>query len=176
MRIESLKALIGDVPDFPHKGILFRDISPLLAAPNALASAAMLMAEHLQSLKQPPTVIAGPESRGFIFGVALAQHLSLGFVPIRKQGKLPRAVYRQGYALEYGEDALEVHQDAFKKSDRVLLVDDLLATGGTAEACVALVQKVGAQLAGASFVIELQSLKVRKRLAEVKVNTLIQYP
>ncbi|WP_119343054.1 adenine phosphoribosyltransferase [Facilibium subflavum] len=176
MYADKLKALIESVPDFPQKGILFRDITPLLADPEGMHLVAQTMAQKVTQLALNPTVIAGPESRGFIFGVALAQHLSLGFVPIRKPGKLPRAVYECRYQLEYGQDALQVHKDAFKQDDRVLLVDDLLATGGTAKACVDLVQEAGASVAANFFLIELLGLKGRDKLTSTTVEALLQYP
>lgn len=176
MSIPYLTNLIQSVPDFPKEGILFRDITPLLADPKGIKLVAKEMAERIKSLAIQPTIIAGPESRGFIFGIALAEYLSLGFVPIRKPGKLPRATYQCQYDLEYGQDTLEVHQDAFSKNDRVLLVDDLLATGGTAKACIDLVKLSGAKVAASMFLIELQGLSGRKKLPNVAVESLIQYP
>ena len=176
MSISYLTNLIQSVPDFPKKGILFRDITPLLADPEGIKLAAKEMAEKIKLLQIKPTIIAGPESRGFIFGVALAEYLSLGFVPIRKPGKLPRTTYQCQYDLEYGKDTLEVHKDAFSKHDNVLLVDDLLATGGTAKACVDLVELAGAKVAASLFLIELQGLLGRKKLPNISVESLIQYP
>lgn len=176
MSIKKLESLIVAVPDFPKPGILFRDVTPLLADPAGLTLTAKLMAKRIKQLKLKPTVIAGPESRGFIFGVALAKHLGVGFVPIRKRGKLPRAVYDCEYELEYGMDHLEVHQDAFHANDQVLLVDDLLATGGTANACVELVKKAGATVLGSLFAIELKGLKGRDRMPKnIHIDSLVKY-
>ncbi|WP_116964055.1 adenine phosphoribosyltransferase [Fastidiosibacter lacustris] len=176
MSVQILQSLIQSVPNFPKPGILFRDITPLLADPKGLRLTAKLMADRIENLPHRPTLIAGPESRGFIFGVGLAKYLSIGFIPIRKQGKLPRAVYKCQYELEYGFDTLEVHQDAFNKEDQVLLVDDLLATGGTASACVELVNKAGANVLGSIFVIELLGLNGRAKMPkDIAVESLIQY-
>ena len=176
MDINTVKSLITAVPDFPKSGILFRDITPLLADPDGLSMTAKLMADRISKLEVKPTVVAGPESRGFIFGVALAKYLSVGFVPIRKSGKLPRAVHYCEYELEYGTDRLEVHQDAFHANDQVLLVDDLLATGGTAAACIKLVEKVGASVLGSLFVIELLGLKGRDKMPKnLLIDSLVQY-
>ncbi len=168
-----LREAIIDVPDFPKPGILFRDITPILHDPE-------LRADTIAALGEPyaeagVTAVAGPESRGFIFGVLLAQHLGVPFVPIRKPGKLPRAVYRQTYDLEYGSDELQIHQDAFNEGDRVVIADDLLATGGTAEAAYRLVEQSGAEVVGNSFVIELAALDGRKKLGERAVNSLVIY-
>ncbi|MFZ9034731.1 MAG: adenine phosphoribosyltransferase [Francisellaceae bacterium] len=175
MRIQRLKELIATVPDFPKPGILFRDITPLLQAVDGLRLTTELMAEKIVAAKLDPTIIAGAESRGFIFGVALAEHLGLGFVPIRKPGKLPRDTYRCSYELEYGQDSLEVHRDAFSSTERVLLVDDLLATGGTASACIRLVEMAGAKVAGLCFVIELLGFDARSQLSGFEVQSLLQY-
>ena len=163
------------MPDFPKPGILYRDITPLLRDQQGIELSAQIVAEKIKQLPQMPTVISGPESRGFIFGVALAKHLSLGFVPIRKAGKLPRETYQHEYELEYGKDILEIHKDAFNEKDRVLLIDDLLATGGTAQACVELIKKTQAKTIAAVFIIELLSLKGRELLDVPCVETLIQY-
>ncbi|WP_119329603.1 adenine phosphoribosyltransferase [Cysteiniphilum halobium] len=176
MSITTIESLIAAVPDFPKPGILFRDVTPLLADANGLTQTASLMAKRIKERALKPTIIAGPESRGFIFGVALAKHLSIGFVPIRKPGKLPRAVHTCEYELEYGTDRLEVHQDAFTVNDQVLLVDDLLATGGTASACIELVRKAGANVLGSLFVIELNELKGRDKMPkDVFIDSLIKY-
>ncbi|MEO0540619.1 MAG: adenine phosphoribosyltransferase [Cyanobacteria bacterium P01_A01_bin.105] len=170
----DLKALIREIPDFPKPGILFRDITTLLSDAEGLQHTVDKMAETLPVDK--PDYIAGIESRGFIFGMPLAYKLGCGFVPVRKAGKLPGRVHRVKYALEYGQDALEVHQDALPTGSTVLVVDDLLATGGTAAATAQLMQQTGATLAGFSFVIELADLGGRQRLPEtVPVSVLIQY-
>ncbi|WP_192482741.1 MULTISPECIES: adenine phosphoribosyltransferase [Cysteiniphilum] len=176
MSIKTIESLITAVPDFPKPGILFRDITPLLADADGLTQTASLMAERIKEKGLKPTIITGPESRGFIFGVALAKHLSIGFVPIRKPGKLPRAIHACEYELEYGADRLEVHQDAFSNNDQVLLVDDLLATGGTASACVELVRKAGTNVLGSLFVIELNGLNGRDKMPQdIFIDSLVQY-
>jgi adenine phosphoribosyltransferase len=169
----NLQTFVREVPDFPKAGISFKDITPLLAAPAAFQEALGLMAEPVAALRA--THVLGVESRGFIFGAALAQKLSLGFVPARKPGKLPRAAHRQDYGLEYGTDALEIHQDAFQAGDRVLLVDDVLATGGTAAAARALVERTGAQPLALTLFIELGDLKGRDRLSGLPVFSVLRY-
>ncbi len=170
----DLKALITDISDFPQPGIIFRDITTLLQDPAGLDYAISQLCAQADPVA--PEVIAGIESRGFIFGMPVARQLSQGFVPIRKAGKLPRAVHAVSYALEYGEDRLEVHQDAFSPGAKVLIVDDLLATGGTAAAAAELVEKAGATVAGFSFVIELEGLAGRDRLPDgVPVMSLLTY-
>ncbi|MEM6350789.1 MAG: adenine phosphoribosyltransferase [Cyanobacteria bacterium P01_D01_bin.14] len=170
----DLKSLIRDIPDFPKPGILFRDITTLLNDPDGLRHTVDRMADTLPG--GTPDYVAGIESRGFIFGMPLAYKLGCGFVPVRKAGKLPATVHAVEYALEYGKDSLEVHQDALPQGSTVLVVDDLLATGGTASATAQLIQQTGATLAGFSFVIELNDLGGRQRLPEtVPVSVLIQY-
>ena len=161
--IERIKALIAPVPDFPKPGILFRDITPLLASPEGFRDTIKLLEELSAALA--PTHVMGAESRGFLFGLPLAQSLGLPFIPARKPGKLPRAVLAQSYSLEYGEDSLEVHAEDIPEGARVLFVDDLLATGGTAAACVQLIERLNAEVAGCLFLIELEGLKGRERLA-----------
>ena len=169
---DRLRAAIRDVPDFPSPGILFRDITTLLAKPD-------LVAEALTALWEPfegqADVIAGIESRGFILGATVAVLHSLPFVPLRKPGKLPSAVWREAYALEYGSDALEMHQDAVGNGHRVLIVDDLLATGGTALAAVRLVERSGGRVTGVATLAELTFLAGRERLAPHRVHTLVPY-
>lgn len=169
----DLKAYIRDIPDYPKAGILFRDITTLLSQPEALRYTVDVLAEQCAALQ--PDYIAGIESRGFIFGMPLAYHMNLGFAPIRKAGKLPAATHSAEYALEYGSDVLEVHQDAFEAGSRVLIVDDLIATGGTAAATAQLVEKTGCVVAGFSFVIELTGLEGRKKLPDAPINALLQY-
>ncbi|WP_432773104.1 adenine phosphoribosyltransferase [Francisella salimarina] len=175
MSLDFIKDRIVAVPDFPKPGIIFRDITPLLADPEGLKITALAMAKELKAKGINPTIIAGTESRGFIFGVALAEVLGLGFVPVRKPGKLPRETYSVSYELEYGSDSLEIHKDAFKPSDSVLVVDDLLATGGTAKATVQLIEKAQANVAGLIFVIELDGLNGRKVLEGYNVSSLVKY-
>ncbi len=170
----DLKALITDIPDFPQPGIIFRDITSLLQNPAGLAYSVSEMSTYAKALS--PACIAGIESRGFIFGMPIAQQLNQGFVPIRKAGKLPRAVHSVAYSLEYGEDKLEVHQDAFASGAEVVIVDDLLATGGTAQAAADLVTKAGATVAGFVFVIELEGLEGRNKLPSgVPIKSLLTY-
>ncbi|NEQ32638.1 MAG: adenine phosphoribosyltransferase [Leptolyngbya sp. SIO4C5] len=169
----DLKALIRNVPDFPKPGITFRDITTLLANAEGLQSAIDSMAEKCADLA--PDYIAGIESRGFIFGMPLAYKMGLGFVPVRKPGKLPAAVHYAEYELEYGRDALEIHQDAFPPGSRVLVVDDLIATGGTASAAAKLIEQSNSQLVGFGFIIELTFLAGRQRLPKVPIVTLVQY-
>lgn len=169
----DLRALIRDVPDFPKPGILFRDVTPLLGNGPALRACIRQLAERLAPAR--PQAIAGIESRGFIFGAAVAAELGVGFVPIRKPGKLPHKTRRESYALEYGTDAIEIHDDAVVAGSRVGLVDDLLATGGTAGAAVKLLRALDADVVGAAFVIELAFLAGRDRLASVPCHVLITY-
>lgn len=174
MTLELLKSSIREIPDFPKKGILFRDITPLLQDSKLLAETADLMAANYENLH--PTIVVGLESRGFIFGMALACRMGLGFVPIRKKGKLPYKTFSVSYELEYGVDSIEIHQDAIKKGDRIILVDDLLATGGTAVAAVKLLRNFDAEILGLEFLIELESLKGREKLKGLKVNSIARYP
>lgn len=169
----NLDAFVRTVPGFPKPGILFRDITPLLADPAAFHAAVAAMAEPVATLQ--PTHVMGIESRGFIFGAALAQKLSLGFVPARKPGKLPRDAFHQDYGLEYGTDGLEIHRDAFKPGDRVLIVDDVLATGGTAAAARALVEQAGAQAVALTLFIELGDLPGREKLSDLPVFSVLRY-
>lgn len=175
MSLEFIESKIMAVPDFPKAGIMFRDITPLLADPNGLKATTAAMVAEINKKGYKPTIIAGTESRGFIFGVALAEALRLGFVPVRKPGKLPRATYSVSYDLEYGSDSLEIHQDAFSKDDVVLVVDDLLATGGTAKATSELIDKTGATICGMIFVIELDGLGGRDKLADQDVTALLKF-
>ncbi len=169
----DLKALIRDIPDFPKPGILFRDITTLLRNPEGLRYTIDQMAEHCAPLS--PNYVVGMESRGFIFGTPLAYRLNAGFVPVRKSGKLPADVHTVEYDLEYGTDRLQIHQDAFQAGDRVVIVDDLIATGGTAAAAAQLVQQTGAELVGFGFIIELTELAGRKNLPAAPIITLLQY-
>jgi len=169
----DLKAYIRDVPDFPKPGIIFKDITPLLAAPEALEFAISALADPFRN--QKVTRVAAIESRGFIFGSCVARLLGAGFIPIRKPGKLPWTTRRNEYVLEYGTDALEIHDDALTAGDRVLLIDDVLATGGTAAAASCLVQESGAKLLGVAMVIELSFLHGRAKLNGIPVHSLITY-
>lgn len=169
----DLLAKIRTVPDFPKKGIMFRDITTLLKDAPAFARAVDLLEDRYRGSRVDK--VAGVESRGFILGAPLALRLGAGFVPIRKPGKLPAPVAREEYALEYGTDAIEIHRDAFRPGERVLLHDDLLATGGTMAAACRLVQALGGTIVGISFLIELSFLKGRAKLAPYEVFSLLQY-
>jgi adenine phosphoribosyltransferase len=170
---EPLKKLIREVPDFPKKGILFYDITTLLKDNLGLATLIDALAEYY--LPQQVDLILGIEARGFIFGPALAYRLNAGFVPVRKPGKLPSVTARAEYELEYGSNTLEIHKDAIEKGQRVIIVDDLLATGGTAEATAKLATSLGAQIAGLGFVVELDFLNGRKKLQGYDVLSLLHY-
>ncbi|HEX5243328.1 MAG TPA: adenine phosphoribosyltransferase [Tepidisphaeraceae bacterium] len=170
---QRLKRLIRDIPDFPKPGILFRDITPLLADASGLALSVELLANPFRGKRID--LVVGAESRGFIFGTAVACCLSAGFIIVRKPGKLPHQRISQSYELEYGTDSLEMHADAIVKGQRVLVVDDLLATGGTMRACCQMVQKLGGELAGIAVLIELSSLKGRDRLAPTSVHSVLRY-
>ncbi|MEO1095824.1 MAG: adenine phosphoribosyltransferase [Cyanobacteria bacterium J06638_28] len=169
----DLKPLIREIPDFPKPGILFKDITTLLADPQALRHTIGLLEKHCAELR--PDYVAGIESRGFIFGMPLAYQMNIGFAPVRKPGKLPAATHTAEYELEYGSDRLELHQDAFAPGSRVLVVDDLIATGGTAAATAELVTKTGCELVGFGFVVELTMLNGRQKLPEVPIVSLVQY-
>ena len=171
--MDHLKALIRDVPDFPVEGILFRDVTPLLRDAAALREVVHRFAQHFR--RSNVDVVAGIESRGFIFGAPLAVELGVGFVPIRKLGKLPAEKVRREYALEYGTNVLEMHVDAVRPGERVLLIDDLLATGGTARASAELIEHVGGEVASIAFVIELEFLGGRRELAGRDVFSLVRY-
>jgi adenine phosphoribosyltransferase len=168
-----LTRYIRDIPDWPKKGILFRDITPLLADPQAFPATVDALCEPFK--RAGVEYVAAIEARGFIFGAAVAAKLRAGFVPIRKKGKLPCETESATYALEYGTDCIEMHRDTIPRGAKVLLVDDLLATGGTMQAGCELVEKVGAEVAGIAVVIELTDLKGRQRLAPHKVHALISY-
>lgn len=171
--IDLIRSCIRDVPDFPKPGITFKDITPLLGNPEALRASIAQLAEHVAHVDFE--CIAGIESRGFIFGAALATHLSKRFVPVRKPGKLPAPTFSVEYELEYGTDALEIHQDALQSGERVLILDDLLATGGTAAATVRLIRKAGGVPAAAAFVIELEFLSGRENMGELETISLLRY-
>ncbi|MBN2183481.1 MAG: adenine phosphoribosyltransferase [Sedimentisphaerales bacterium] len=169
----DLKQYIREIPDWPKKGILFRDITPLLNNPSAFSMALDALCTDFKKLSVD--YVAAVEARGFIFGAAVAEKLGVGFVPIRKKGKLPGKTESITYDLEYGVDTLEVHQDAFASGSRVLMIDDLLATGGTMAAACRLVEKIGGSVVGISFVIELAELGGREKLADYMVSSIISY-
>jgi len=171
--VDSIADRIRDVPDFPKKGILFKDITPVLSDIDTLRASVKEMAAPFMDLEID--VVVGIESRGFIFGAPIADVLNCSFVPVRKPGKLPWKTESVSYELEYGTDALEIHEDAITEGQNVLIVDDLLATGGTAEATCKLVSKLGGNIKGLSVLIELKDLNGRKRLNPYNVHSLVQY-
>ncbi|MGV2829219.1 adenine phosphoribosyltransferase [Myxosarcina sp. GI1(2024)] len=171
----ELKSLIRDIPDFPQSGITFRDITTLLKNPQGLRFTIDTMAEKCRDRGLLPDYIVGMESRGFVFATPLAYQLNAGFIPVRKPGKLPAAIHYIEYQLEYGTDKLEVHQDAIETEAKVLIVDDLIATGGTAKATAELLAKLGAKILGFAFVIELTGLGGRQKLPDLPVVSLIEY-
>lgn len=170
---EDLKKYVRDVPDYPQKGIIFRDITPLLGEKNIFREVVDLMSKAWMA--NPPDLVAAIEARGFIPGAAIAVKLGAGFVPIRKTGKLPWTTVMESYELEYGTDQLEVHSDAVQPGQRVLIVDDVLATGGTSSAAVRLMRKLGAEVVGVQVLIELSYLDGRQRLTDVKLVSEIVY-
>lgn len=169
----DLKSLIRNIPDFPKPGIVFRDITTLLRHPEGLRYTIDTLAEKCADLGAD--YIVGMESRGFIFGAPLAYKLNAGFIPVRKPGKLPAAVHSVEYELEYGSDRLEIHQDAIESGCRILIVDDVIATGGTAGATAKLIKQAGCEVVGFAFIIELQALHGRDRLPEAPIVTLVDY-
>lgn len=170
----ELASLIRDIPDWPKPGVLFKDITPLLRHPAGLAMAVEQMANPFRG--KGVQLVCGAESRGFIFGTAIAQALSVGFVPIRKPGKLPHERHSITYQLEYGNDSLEIHRDAVQHGQKVLMVDDLLATGGTMKACCDLIDQMGGEIIGVTVLIELAFLQGRSRLTPYDhVHAVIQY-
>jgi adenine phosphoribosyltransferase len=171
--VRPLAEYIRSVPDFPKPGIVFRDITTLLQDGRAFAAALDLLTDHYRAMNIQ--TIVGIESRGFILGAALAARLGAGFVPVRKPGKLPAATIREEYALEYGTDAVEIHADALRAGERVLIHDDLLATGGTVLACCRLVERLKANIVGLSFLVELDFLKARAKLNKYDVFSVVRY-
>jgi adenine phosphoribosyltransferase len=170
----DLKSVIRDIPDFPKKGIVFKDITTLLKDAQAFRQAVEDLCAPYRDDKID--TIVGVESRGFIFGGAMAVALGVGFVPARKPGKLPAETLKEEYALEYGTDAVEIHRDAIQEGMRVLVVDDLLATGGTAAATIRLVENLGGRIVGVAFLIELNFLKGREKLGDIPIHVLIDFP
>ena len=171
--MEELKKAIREVPDWPKEGILFYDITTLLKDPQAFKQAIDAMCERYEG--QKIDAMLGVESRGFIFAAVMAYRLGTGFIPVRKPGKLPANVIRETYSLEYGEDTIEMHEDAVEKGQKILIVDDLLATGGTAAAACRLVEKAGGEVLECCFMIELNFLNGREKISDQKVFSLIQY-
>lgn len=171
--MKDLSRRIRSIPDFPKKGILFRDITPLLQDSESFREAVDILSDKYRN--EEVDLVVSAEARGFILGACLAYKLGVGFVPVRKPGKLPYEVEKATYELEYGEDTLEMHRDGMSKGDRVLLFDDLLATGGTARAICQLVEKLGGKIAGICFLIELTFLKGREKIKDYPVFSLIKY-
>ncbi len=172
-KANKIKAAIHDIPDFPQPGILFRDITPVLADKELFHLAVSIFAERYQ--KQKIDKIVAVEARGFILGAALAYALNIGFIPVRKPGKLPRQTFQEAYNLEYGNNTLEIHADCFKPGQRVVIIDDVLATGGTAAATAQLVQRVGGEVIEMGFLLELQFLEGRNKLGTTPVFSAIKY-
>jgi adenine phosphoribosyltransferase len=170
--LKDLKKFIRDIPNFPKPGIIFRDITPLLLDAAAFRDA---VEQICSPFLNRVDVIVGIESRGFIVGAAAAYHLGTGLALVRKPGKLPAATFEARYDLEYGSDGLQIHQDAFHHASRVLIVDDLLATGGTASATIELVRRTGGEIVGCAFVVELAGLAGRERLGAMEVHSVVQY-
>ncbi len=169
----NYKDYIADIPDFPQEGVLFRDITPLMADGEAFHQACDEMIAFAR--KVGAEVIVGPESRGFIFGCPVAYELGIGFIPVRKPGKLPRETVSVSYDLEYGSNELHVHKDSIKKGQKVLIIDDLLATGGTVDATIQIVQELGGEVVGCGFLIELEGLQGREHLKDYEVFSLMSY-
>ena len=169
----DLKTIIESIPGYPKEGIIFRDITPVLANPEALAQTAQQIADFAKEVGA--THVLAPEARGFMFGIPAAIAAQLPFVPVRKPGKLPRAVIEESYELEYGVDHLQMHADALTKDSKVLIVDDLLATGGTVEATIQLVEQLGGKVVGIAFLIELEALKGREKLKDYNVYSVLTY-
>jgi adenine phosphoribosyltransferase len=174
--LSNLRDAIRTVPDFPQEGIMFRDITPVLSDPGLMSGITEHFANDLEGLGWRPEAVIGPEARGFIFGPLLAGHLGIPFVPIRKPGKLPADTICAEYSLEYGSNTLEMHTDALHSGQKVVIVDDLLATGGTVGACAELCAAQGAEIVGSLFVIELSGLGARETLSPLPVHALIEFP
>ncbi|HHF98328.1 adenine phosphoribosyltransferase [Candidatus Aerophobetes bacterium] len=171
--VDELAGKIRDIKDFPKKGIIFRDITPLLKDAVSFKKAVNLIADNYR--QKNIDYVVSPEARGFILGAAVAYELGVGFIPVRKPGKLPYKVESVTYSLEYGEDEVQIHQDAVKEGDSVLVFDDVIATGGTAKACCRLIEKLGGKVVGVCFLIELTDLKGRENLAGYDVFSIIKY-
>lgn len=169
----DLKKYIKDIPDFPEPGVLFRDVTPLLADKYAYQESIRLLSDFAKEKKVD--LVVGPEARGFLFGCPVALALNCGFVPVRKPGKLPREVVSQSYDLEYGSNEIQMHSDSIQPGQNVLIVDDLLATGGTVDAAVSLIEKMGGNVVGIAFLIELEALKGRELLKDYDVYSVLKY-
>lgn len=171
----DFKQYIANIPDFPEEGVIFRDVTPLLKNKDAYKETIKAFAKWVDSLNVKVDVVAGPEARGFIFGCPVACEIGAGFVPVRKPGKLPRETVSEEYALEYGTNEVQIHADSIKPGENVIIVDDLLATGGTVEATIRLVEKLGGKVVGIAFLIELEALKGRDKLDGYEVYSLLTY-
>lgn len=169
----DLKKYIKDIPDFPEPGVLFRDVTPLLADKDAYQESIRLLSDFAKEKKVD--LVVGPEARGFLFGCPVALALNCGFVPVRKPGKLPREVVSQSYDLEYGSNEIQMHSDSIQPGQNVLIVDDLLATGGTVDAAISLIEKMGGNVVGIAFLIELEALKGRELLKDYDVYSVLKY-
>jgi adenine phosphoribosyltransferase len=174
--LNRIRSTVRTVQDFPIEGIMFRDITPVLGEPGLVSSITDRFVRDLQQLEWEPDVIVGPEARGFIFGPLLADRLGCGFVPVRKPGKLPAPSRRVEYSLEYGSNALEMHEDAIEPDQKAIIIDDLLATGGTISACARLCEESGAIVLGALFLLELDGLGAREAISPVQAHSLVTYP
>ena len=174
--LTALRDAIRTVPDFPIEGIMFRDITPVLSDPGLMSGIIDRFVEDMEGRGWRPDTVVGPEARGFIFGPLLAARLGISFVPIRKPGKLPYDAYSVEYDLEYGSNTLEMHVDALQEGQNVVIIDDLLATGGTVSACVELCRRAGAKPIASLFVIELEGLGARELLETIPVHSLIEFP
>ncbi len=173
MSISKIKSCIRDIPDFPKKGIIFKDITPVLQDSTLFKSSIEILTE--KCIAWNPDYICGIESRGFIFGAAIANKLGIGFVPVRKPGKLPYDTYEKEYDLEYGSNKLEIHKDSFHEKAKVVIIDDLLATGGTAKASLELVELCNADVTGILFLVELSFLEGRKKIIQYPIESIIKY-
>ena len=174
--LQSLRGAIRTVPDFPQEGIMFRDITPVLGDPGLMSDITKRFVSDMENMGWRPEAVVGPEARGFIFGPLLANELGISFIPVRKPGKLPSDTISAEYNLEYGSNTLEMHTDALYSGQKVVIVDDLLATGGTVGACIELCSSQGAEVTGSLFVIELSGLGARKALSPIPVHALIEFP
>ena len=174
--LQSLRSTIRTVPDFPIEGIMFRDITPVLSDPGLMSGIIDRLAQGMEGRGWRPEAVVGPEARGFIFGPLLAARLGISFVPVRKPGKLPYDAYSVEYDLEYGSNTLEMHVDSLHEGQNVVIIDDLLATGGTVAACVELCQRAGANPIASLFVIELEGLGARELLNSIPIHALIEFP
>ncbi|MFD1095156.1 adenine phosphoribosyltransferase [Salegentibacter chungangensis] len=171
--MKDLKEFVRDIPDFPKEGVVYKDISPLLQDPEAMHRAVELFLEKLDGIKIDKVI--GIEARGFFFATLLAEKLNAGFIPLRKPGKLPYKTIKEEYALEYGTDSLEIHEDAFERGEKILIHDDVLATGGTALAACKLVERMGGEIAQCDFLVELEFLNGREKLKGYQIESLLKY-